>query len=585
MDSSPALRAYSIGPATGPGRRLHLNEFRFAHDPSVVDTVRVAAAEAPLETLLSEYPPGSSEELLEDLAQFVGAAGPANIAVTAGSDEALRAVIETCGIRGQNAVVVGVPTYTHFTHFARLRGLRLCEYALGLDTPVESHIRLLECYSRELTEGALVYLGSPNNPTGDIWTASTVADFAERYPRSTFLVDEAYTEYAGVAAGEGGSASAAETLNACSLAPLAAVTANVIVTRTFSKAFGLAALRIGYAVGTPETIEQLGVALSPKAVSPLACAGARAVLGALPHYLATTRLALEAGGKLAAELRAQGWWVVPEKLRANFFLIYVGDAAGVVKHLGRQNIYIRDRSDLPGLEGFVRVSAGTAEDADAVADAFRALTPPAGPAIQQFYTPKAKIAELRLLLQKTLRVLKPHVNVWLSAGTLLGAVRHGGIIPWDDDVDLGYYPMWVDPLEELADVFREAGLTLQRNRTDAYWQVGTNAPGAPISPIHVDIFPFEMKRDPDGHFEFVAADPRFQDEAPDCPDAHCNIRFSSAELYPLREAKFYGEKVWIPCRAEDVLARALGPDYMTTARIRRADTEAVEYAIRDFFPA
>ena len=108
-----------MGPR-GNGRRLHLNEYRFPHDPAVVNAFRGRAAALSSHELLSRYTTGPPADLLAALARYVGVPGSDWLAVSAGSDEALRAVIDTCGLRGQASVVIGVPTYTHFTSYAKM---------------------------------------------------------------------------------------------------------------------------------------------------------------------------------------------------------------------------------------------------------------------------------------------------------------------------------------------------------------------------------------------------------------------------------------------------------------------------------
>ena len=172
------------------------------------------------------------------------------------------------------------------------------------------------------------------------------------------------------------------------------------------------------------------------------------------------------------------------------------------------------------------------------------------------------------------------VRFWLHGGTLLGAIRHGGMIPWDCDIDVGMDRP--DLLPGLVGRFATEGLALQKNRTDAYWQVGTNRPGEPISPSHIDIFPFRFETATD---QYVITDPRFRDEAPDSPEAHCNIRFTEQELFPLKTIRFYGWEEHIPQQSEKVLGRALGPHYMTVARVRVPGGPAEEYPLTDRTPA
>jgi histidinol-phosphate/aromatic aminotransferase/cobyric acid decarboxylase-like protein len=109
-----APRPYSIGLPTGPNvRRLHLNEFRFAHAPKVVDALRGALA-APVDELLTWYQAGPDPTLLAALARYVGAPSARHVLAAAGSDEVLRAVLDTSGLRGHRRLLMGVPGYTHF---------------------------------------------------------------------------------------------------------------------------------------------------------------------------------------------------------------------------------------------------------------------------------------------------------------------------------------------------------------------------------------------------------------------------------------------------------------------------------------
>lgn len=586
-DTGGGIRAYSVGPAPPSGAlRLHLNEYRYPHPPEVVAALRDAVTAIPAEDLLTNYQSGPDPALAEDLARYVGAPSARNILITPGSDEALRAIIDTSGLRGHRSVVMGVPGYTNFEHYARLKALEVVTYAVGLATSPADHEASLRYHADRLAAGCLVYLCSPNNPTGDLWAGDVVAALAAEYPKSLFLVDEAYVEFASVGAPEAAEMPDAPALNARSLVPVALAAENVVVTRTLSKAFGLAAMRIGYAVGLPKIIGELNVAVSPKAFGPVASLVARAALRHLGHYRRTALAARAEAASLVAALKAAGWWALDTP--GNFFLVYVAAAASVSATLAARGIQVRNRDDLPGLAGFVRITAGTAEDSAAVLAAFAEMAPPTEAPPQTLYTSKGHVAGCKALMKRTLQVLRASgVEFFATAGTMLGMLRHGGMIPWDDDGDLAYVR---DPAHDqgldLVAQFRAAGLTFQRNRTDAYWQVGTNEPGTVISPVHVDFFSFREVRGPDGSVAYELDDERFRHEKPDSPQASCDTRYSAAELYPLRtDFRYYGEMLPIPAQTEAVLRRALGPDFMTTAKVRRSDGPFVAFALRDLTPA
>lgn len=576
--STDGLRPYNAGP--GPDnslRRLHLNEFRHKHHPRVV-----RAAEAAAGTGLAEYATVADQELLEALTAFTGASAR-NIVLTAGSDELLRAIVDVCAVRKIQDVLCGVPTYTHFKHFVQLRGLRWTEYAIGLQTDTASLRTPLEYYHEMLARGALVYLGSPNNPTGSIWDQKTITKLATRYEDSIFLVDEAYIEFAGCRDGQeqDGGDSPAGVMNRCSAAGIAAVTPNVIVARTFSKAFGLAHLRIGYGIASDGLVEQLRVVINPKSVTRVASAAARQCLSedCLPHYYQATLEAVRVRESLVSWLRERSWFVCGS--RANFLLLHVGDVPTAVDHLQRKGVLVRDRSAMPELHGFVRITAGTEEDSRALRAGLEELARPANPPIQKFYTPKDTIGAIKVLLRVVARVLEEHnVSYWLDSGTLLGAVRHEGLVPWDDDADIAYF--WdtekePDPAQGLAYAFAEQGLTLQRNRTDAYWQVGTNTPGDALSDVHVDLFPFMVNRvpldfpadqNPIGPY-LVNADKRFRVPDPNSKNADCNLSFESRdEVFPCDKAKFYDLQLPVPAKCLVVLERALGSNFMEMAVVR-----------------
>lgn len=609
-ESGQAVARYDIGPELPEGAlRLHLNEFRYPH---AAEVLRAAAAAAAEPRALSEYTTGAPAALKAALAEYLDLPSAAYVAVGAGSDELLRAVVDAAALRGAAAVLGVVPTYTHFAHFAALRGLAFAPVNVGL-APVPGDLgALLALHEGALRAGALLYVCSPNNPTGTRWPTAELDALAAAHPRSLLIVDEAYTEFDGAAAHAelaelaGAAALAAlsprgarRELNACSAVELVLRRPNVVVARTFSKVFGLAGLRIGYIAAAPALVAEVSAALTPKSVTRIAAAAAAAALANAAYYFRRARNAVAQRGYLARELQALGF---DAREGGNFVLVGVGGPAAVAA-LREKGVHIRDRGDLPGLQGYARVTAGAPSDTIRTITALRAIGPPAAPLPAAFATPKSKVAALRRLGAAVAEVLNAAGAAWwVGGGTLLGAerCRPPGIVPWDNDFDVEYLHgppapadaeaagdgAPADPVAPLGPAFAAWGLTLQRNRTDAYWQVGSQAPGEPLSDPFVDLSPYVWDA-ASGYYHNV--DARFRVEDPASHNADCNARYRQGELFPLRWAAFYDRLVPVPVASGAVLDRALGPTWRREAVVRiggrASDDPPARFELAEFAPA
>ena len=332
--------------------------------------------------------------------------------------------------------------------------------------------------------------------------------------------------------------------------------------------------------------------MSPKAFSATSMEVANVALANLAHYRARAMDAGREAERAVHLLKSHGWWALGTP--GNFYLVYVGEGADrAVDVLAQRGVQVRNRDELPGLSGFVRVTAGNAADTDAVLAAFahlRGRISSTAPPPQMLYTNKGTVAEVKTLMRRALAALRTAgVEVFAQSGTMLGMFRHkrrvgdkwqGGMIPTDDDGDLAYVrgADGSDPLAGHVALFAAAGLTLQRNRTDAYWQVGTNAPGAMISPVHIDVFSYSGSP----ATGYVLDDPRFREEEPGSAQAHCNTRYAHDELYPLsHEYLFYDMPIPMPAKSGEVLTRALGGDYMRVMRVRHPDG-LIEVHLKDY---
>jgi len=190
----------------------------------------------------------------------------------------------------------------------------------------------------------VVYLTNPNNPTGVATPFGAIRTIARRVPKETLVfVDEAYAEFAG------------ETF-----IPDLAAFPNVVVGRTFSKAFGLAGLRIGCLVGAPEALEPIQQAVPVYSVNIAAAVGVQAALADNAHLQRYLRQVAESKTLVyrACDRLGLKYWTSG----ANFVLVRAGDrTAELVQAAAERGIYIRDRSTEPGCAGCIRVSTGIVE--------------------------------------------------------------------------------------------------------------------------------------------------------------------------------------------------------------------------------
>ncbi|NOZ82750.1 MAG: histidinol-phosphate transaminase, partial [Euryarchaeota archaeon] len=309
---------------------LNSNENPYPLPESVVEAIAAAAAQA------SRYPNPGYAELRRGIAEYVGTEQSC-IAVGAGAGELISHIC-TLFIEPLDRVLVPVPTYTMYAFYSMLRdaSVEMLEPEAGV-YPEPERIA-------ERAGGArVVFLCSPNNPTGGVLEAGEVLGIAEA-TEGVVVVDEAYVEFC--------CRSAVELLEEAE---------NLIVIRSFSKFFGLAGLRVGYAVADAETAERLERIRNPFCVSRVAEAAAIAALKEVEHFREVAKRIVRERERLREELaRLQGLEVYPS--HANFLLVRLVErsAAEVYGQLLRRGIIVRNVTGMPGLRGeYLRISVGT----------------------------------------------------------------------------------------------------------------------------------------------------------------------------------------------------------------------------------
>jgi histidinol-phosphate aminotransferase len=286
---------------------------------------------------LARYPERGPVEAT--VAEFLGIASP-ELLLTNGVDEAIHLLCETYLEAGDEALIV-VPTYSMYRIYAMAAGAKL----VSVPTSKEFLFPADDVCGRISPRTRLIAIANPNNPTGTVVPREDLLRIARSAPNAAVLVDEAYFEFYGqsmLGAGNG--------------------FANLFLTRTFSKAYGMAGLRVGVLVGNAEQMRAVRRVSSPYNVNAVALACLPQALGDqayIERYVAEVR---ESRTRLEQALESLGLQFWPSQ--ANFVLVRVGAATSFVEHMRRRGILVRDRSTDHGCEGCVRITLGPREHAD-----------------------------------------------------------------------------------------------------------------------------------------------------------------------------------------------------------------------------
>jgi histidinol-phosphate aminotransferase len=327
---------YQKPPELYDGLRLHQNENTGGCSPRVLEALARLRAEE-----IGFYPPYA--EATDAVAQYLGVA-PARITLCNGLDEGIMAIAVAylrAGI-GEPVLeaIVPEPAFEIFRFDTAVAGGKLVQVMPRADFsfPLDELLAAITPNTR------VVFLTNPNNPTGVGMPLDAIRAIARAIPSGAIvLVDEAYAEFSGV-----------------SFVPELEDFPNVVVGRTFSKAFGLAGLRIGCLVGDLATVDPIRRAIPVYSVNIAAVVAVQAALrdrGQLDGYLyevaESKRLLYDACDRLGIK-----YW----RSLSNFVLVCAGEKTdAIVKGALSKQIYLRDRSTEPGCAGCLRIATGVVE--------------------------------------------------------------------------------------------------------------------------------------------------------------------------------------------------------------------------------
>jgi histidinol-phosphate aminotransferase len=342
----PELRGRSPygAPQVPAAYRLNTNENPYPLPDELLADLGAALAAAALE--LNRYPDRDALALRADLAAYLSrtsgeAVDVRQVWAANGSNEVLQQVLQAFGGAGRTALGF-TPSYSMHPIISAGTGSGWVDGHRRADFTIDAEAAAAQV--REVRPD-VVFVTSPNNPTG---TAVDLDTIARIYAATdgVVVVDEAYTEFA-----------RAGTRSALTLLP---GRPRLIVSRTMSKAFGMAGLRLGYLAADPAIVDALQLVRLPYHLSSLTQAAARTALAHTDALLATVEAVKGERDRIVAALPGMGLTSVPSD--ANFVLFgHFADAPGAWQALLDRGVLVRD----VGLPGWLRVTAGTKDETDA----------------------------------------------------------------------------------------------------------------------------------------------------------------------------------------------------------------------------
>lgn len=332
-------------PDPGDGLRLHLNENTGGCSPRVIEAIRRLKP-----TDISTYP--SYPSLVLAIARYFDV-DPEWVLLTNGLDEGIlmAAIGHISRARIYDAeTIVPTPAFDPYPNSTAAAGATAVRVPANPDLsfPTDAVIEAITPRTR------MIFLNTPNNPTGQLISIRDLCRISEAAGDAIVLIDEAYIEFGGE-----------------SFLPQLVRHPNVLVGRTFSKAYGLAGMRVGIVIGQPPALQPVRDVTLPFNINVIALVAVQAALEDtefLPRYAAQVRESRELLYGACRRLGLNYW-----ESAANYVLVQVGEAAPFVQALSARKIHVRDRSKDPATPGCVRITAGMVEHTKAAVEALETV--------------------------------------------------------------------------------------------------------------------------------------------------------------------------------------------------------------------
>ena len=298
------------------------------------------AAGSPAGDGWNRYPDPLQIELKKHVAEMNGVS-PSQIFVGNGSDEAIDLLFRIFCEPGHDEVIICPPTYGMYAVSAAINNVAVREVRLT----EEFQLDVEKVLSAVSAKTKLVFICSPNNPTGNSMAPESISAVAENFD-GVVVIDEAYIHFA------------SQRSMTSELGRLK----NIVVLQTFSKAWGMAGLRVGLAFADPSIVEVMSRVKPPYNVSGIAQSMVLDALSKTEHVNSWIEQCVSERERMVERLKEIDVVETVYPSDANFLLVKFDDPKGIYRHLIDGGIVVRDRSELIGCEGCLRITIGTEEE-------------------------------------------------------------------------------------------------------------------------------------------------------------------------------------------------------------------------------
>ncbi|MGN1215873.1 MAG: histidinol-phosphate transaminase [Candidatus Cryptobacteroides sp.] len=299
------------------------------------------ANESPYDNGLNRYPDPHQKALKAKLSSIKGVT-PESLFIGNGSDEAIDLLYRVFCVPGKSNAVSIAPSYGMYSVAAATNDIAFREVQLREDFSMDTEAMLSACDA----DTALMFICSPNNPTGNIFPKEQIEELLSRF-RGIVVVDEAYIDFA----------------SSPSLVPMVEKYPNLVVLQTLSKAWGMAGLRLGLAIANPAVIAMMSKVKYPYNINVLA------------QKMALAKLSEDEMKAHVAEVVGQRFRLVKElpacpRVRkiypseANFLLVEFDDADAMYERLVNEKLIVRNRTRVQGCRNCLRITVGTPSEND-----------------------------------------------------------------------------------------------------------------------------------------------------------------------------------------------------------------------------